>query len=58
MERADSKDLDATKKLLERFANEPGHYIAYFYYMHGGYVGNVDFFLLSPTEQIFILGSV
>lgn len=54
MERADSKDLEAARKLLERLANEPGHYFACFYFMHGDYVGNVDFFLLSPSERVFI----
>jgi hypothetical protein len=54
MEHANSKDLDAAKKLLERLANEPGHYFACYYYMHGQEVGNVDFFLLSPTNRVFI----
>jgi len=54
MERAENKDLGEARKLLERLANEPGHYFACFYYMHGNSVGNVDFFLLSPSERLFI----
>lgn len=54
MEHADSKDLHAAKKLLERLSNEPGHLFAYFYYMHDDRVGNVDFFLISPSERVFI----
>lgn len=54
MDHADNKDLDAAKKLLERLANEPGHYIAYFYLIHDDSVSNVDFFLLSPSERVFI----
>lgn len=50
-----SSDLDAAKKFLERLANEPGHYFACFYFMHDSGVGNVDFFLLSPSERVLIL---
>lgn len=54
MRTADSNDLDAAQKLLERLANEPGHYFACFYFLHDDDVGNVDFFLLSPSERVFI----
>ena len=53
-EYADSNDLKAAKELLERLAKEPGHYFAYFYYMHGEYVGDLDFFLISPSKRVFI----
>lgn len=55
MARADSVELTAAQRLLERLANEPGHYIAYFYYMHGDHVGNVDFFLISPSARVLIV---
>lgn len=51
---SDNSDLKTAQMLLEQYANEPGHYFAYFYFMHGESVGNVDFFLLSPSKGIFI----
>ena len=54
-EQADSSDLKAAKELLARLVKEPGDYFAYFYYMHGKHVGDLDFFLLSPSERVFIM---
>lgn len=54
-EHAGGSDLKAAKELLERLANEPGHYFAYFNYMHEEHVGDLDFFLLSPSKRVFIL---
>jgi len=51
---ADHKDFKEAKELLEMLAKEPGHYFAYFYKMHGEYVGNLDFFLISPSKRVFI----
>lgn len=47
--------LQSAHKLLEKLANAPGSYIAIFSYMHGEYVGDVDFLLLSPSEKVFIM---
>ena len=47
--------LAAARSLLEKLANEPGNHISIRYFMHGDYVGDVDFFLLSPSEKVFIL---
>lgn len=54
LEEVPNRDLEAAKKLLKRLANEPGHYVAYRYKMNGEFLANVDFFLLSPSERVFI----
>jgi hypothetical protein len=54
LEQVPNSDLEAAKKLLKRLANEPGHYVAYSFKMNGEFLANVDFFLLSPSERVFI----
>jgi hypothetical protein len=55
MEHVSDTDLEKEHKLLNDLAHEPGHYYSYFYFMHGTYPGDIDFFLLSPSKHLFIL---
>jgi hypothetical protein len=55
MERSENPELEAATKLMARLANEPGHYMAFNYFMHQDWVGNVDFYLLCPSERVLIL---
>jgi hypothetical protein len=51
----DDPKLVAAISLLQKLAKKPGSYIAIRYYMHDDSVGDVDFYLLSPSEKTFIL---
>lgn len=55
-------DTDKAKKIqdtfdyIEKIMNEPGHYYAYNYYMHSNdYIGDIDFFIISPTDKKLIV---
>jgi hypothetical protein len=55
LERGHDSQLEKAQQLLRRLTHEPEHFYACFYFMHAHNPGDVDFFLLSPKERIFIM---
>jgi hypothetical protein len=57
LEQGSSLDLSQAQQLLERLANEPGNYVAYSYRESSSTIADVDFYLLSPSQHVFISAS-
>ena len=52
---ASDEGVEKGRTLLNELAHKPGHYYSYFYFMHGQYPGDIDFFLFSPSKNLLIL---
>ena len=54
MEHSKNKQLIAAKKIVKKYLTQSGNFYSYFYFKHGGYLGDVDLFIICPKEKRLI----